>query len=125
MPSRGICKLDDGHGLALASLLGDRPWHWQVSAHLLRLALASLASGPLHNRAVSRPRLLSVLFHNKKLVMLLDESHARQGIWQFDIMLFDIPYNFNLYAMNTCSMIAAEQLCMACFSCYYVCTIYI
>ena len=31
-------------------LLGDRPWHWQVSAHLLRLALASLASGPLHIR---------------------------------------------------------------------------
>ena len=49
MPSRGVRKLDDGHGQALASLLGDRPWHWQVSAHLLRLALASLASGPLHN----------------------------------------------------------------------------
>ena len=49
VPSRGVRKLDDGHGQALASLLGDRPWHWQVSAHLLRLALASLASGPLHN----------------------------------------------------------------------------
>ena len=101
MPSRGICKLDDGHGLALASLLGDRPWHWQVSAHLLRLALASLASGPLHNRAVSRPRLLSVLLHNKKLVMLLDESNARQGIWRFDIHFptNDTVYSFNLLTM--------------------------
>ena len=28
------------------------------------------------------------------------ESHARQGIWQFELMLFDIPYNFNLSAMT-------------------------